>query len=49
MTLQEAIVYLQKNTVPEWTGIQVAVNGKPDTVDHAIATILNAVVKGELK
>lgn len=50
MELKDAIDEVKRVT-PEtdpWTGWEIVQHGKPDHIDEAIATILNAVVKGEL-
>ena len=53
MTLQEAIEEVKRVTseCDPWTGYEFLQYGddEPSNVDNAIATILNAVVKGELK
>lgn len=51
MTLQDAIEEVKRVTLRGgWNGWDIAgENREPKEVDHAIATILNAVVKGELK
>lgn len=51
MTLQDAIEYIRKVTPDDgrWTMWDIAGDEEPSHADKAIATILNAVVKGELR
>ena len=51
MTLTEAIEYIRKVTPEDdlWTMLDIAGDDEPCHAATAIATILNAVVKGELK
>lgn len=51
MTLQEALDYIRKVTPEDdrWTMWDISGEDDPCHADKAIATILNAVVKGELK
>lgn len=50
MSLQEAIAEMMSlGEEADWLPQDVALDREVDVIDHAIATILNAVVKGELK
>lgn len=51
MTLQDAIDKVKKSVPIDepWSAENISGDYPPDKMDYAIATILNAVVKGELK